>query len=238
MKLTIKNRFGIAPNELLNNPNISFKAKGLFAYIQSKPDGWDFSVERIQLETKDGRESIISGLQELENEGYLSRNKYQDEKGYWQIEYILRENPASENPTTGNPPKENPQINKKIVKKKYIQINNNTEEASLSPKNEVNLLLDFFKQNINPHINFGNKTERKAADDLIKKYSLEMVKKVLTALEQKRKTDKYIPTVTTPYELYAKWAKIGQHLKQKERKIVWNPDLSQSYLRPVGHTTR
>lgn len=65
-KLTIKSRFAVTPNELLKNPEISYKAKGLYAQIQSKPDGWDFSAERLALEGSEGRDSIRSGLRELE----------------------------------------------------------------------------------------------------------------------------------------------------------------------------
>lgn len=54
------------PNALLNQSDISLKAKGLFAYIQSKPDGWDFSSERIANDHTDGRDGIRSALKELE----------------------------------------------------------------------------------------------------------------------------------------------------------------------------
>lgn len=87
---------------------------------------------------------------------------------------------------------------------------------------EVNQLLDFFKKTVNEHISFGNKTERKACKDLIEKYGLQKTKEALLYLEEKRKTDKYLPLITTPYELWTKWAKIKQHLTVKKRKI-WKP---------------
>jgi len=31
-------KFGTVPDSVLNDPKISFKAKGLYAYIQSKPE--------------------------------------------------------------------------------------------------------------------------------------------------------------------------------------------------------
>ena len=68
-------------------------------------------------------------------------------------------------------------------------------------------------------ISFGNKTERKACKDLIEKYGLQKTKEALLYLEEKRKTDKYLPLITTPYELWTKWAKIKQHLTVKKRKI-------------------
>lgn len=95
-----------------------------------------------------------------------------------------------------------------------------------APKNEVNELIDFFKQTVNPHISFANKTERQASDDLIKTYSLEQAKKALLFLEEQRKTNKYLPVVTTPYELWTKWAKIKSLLIQnqvKRTRKIWKP---------------
>lgn len=91
-KLKIENKYAVTPNELLNDSNISLKAKGLFGFIQSKPDGWDFSAERIALQTKDGRDGVQVALRELESFGYLSRKRYQDDKGFWQVEYTLTDN--------------------------------------------------------------------------------------------------------------------------------------------------
>lgn len=62
-------------NEILNDPKLSAKAKGLYAYLYSKPDGWDFAGERIAKDFSDGRLSINNGLKELEENGYLLRER-------------------------------------------------------------------------------------------------------------------------------------------------------------------
>ena len=89
MKLKIEENFGVAPNELLNNEKISLKAKGMFVYIQSKPDGWNFSAEKIALSHSDGRDSVISALRELEENGYLKREKRHAGNGKWEQMYVL-----------------------------------------------------------------------------------------------------------------------------------------------------
>lgn len=116
-KLKILNRYATIPNELLNDDSISLKAKGMYAFIQSKPDDWDFSAERISKQLKEGMPSVKSALQELESNGYLLRKRFQNNKGYWEIEYFLFENPKVGNPMAenlmvGNPPAENPTIGK------------------------------------------------------------------------------------------------------------------------------
>lgn len=114
-KLYIKKRYGQAPNSLLNCPEISLKAKGLFTFLQSKPDGWSFSVKKISFQTKDGQESVNTAIKELEELGFLSREPMKDKKGQWSgYKYTLRENiekeekkekretPLRENPVTEN----------------------------------------------------------------------------------------------------------------------------------------
>lgn len=67
--------FAQVPNNVLWDPELSMKAKGLWAYIKSKPPYWDFAAERIARETKESRKSILAGLKELEAAGYLKRTK-------------------------------------------------------------------------------------------------------------------------------------------------------------------
>lgn len=61
------------PNRILNHPKLSLKAKGLWAFLASKPSGWSFSAERIAAQNHDGKEAIGSGLRELEAAGLLTR---------------------------------------------------------------------------------------------------------------------------------------------------------------------
>lgn len=73
-------------NDILQDRTLSLKAKGLFAILFSKPDGWDFSADRLQQENTDGRKTILAGLKELENKGYLARKRL----GTGRVEYHLK----------------------------------------------------------------------------------------------------------------------------------------------------
>ena len=77
--------FTQVPNNLLYNPDISFKAKGLWAYMSAKPEGWHFSADRIAEETKEERKAILAGLKELSENGYITAKKKSDGR----IEYTL-----------------------------------------------------------------------------------------------------------------------------------------------------
>ena len=104
-----------------------------------------------------------------------------------------------------------------------------TKEITVgAAKPQVQELLAYFYKNINPNINFGNKTERQAADWLISKYGYD---KVLAATQYAAsvQTDKYAPTITTPYQLKEKMAALVKFKNGKKGKI-WKS--STSALRP------
>jgi len=65
-------------NEIFNDEKLSFKAKGLYGFLMSKPDGWNFEANRIAGQSKDGRRAVLNGLTELEENGYLVRRKQSD----------------------------------------------------------------------------------------------------------------------------------------------------------------
>ena len=126
-KLIIKTKYGVVPNHILNNALLSFKAKGLFAYLQSKPADWSFSVERISSDTNDGRDSVRSGLHELEKAGLLKRTPAKNLDGTWDgYDYFL-----TDVPFTGNTPAVAPlavkgsTLSKKDTSKKEVV--NNTD---------------------------------------------------------------------------------------------------------------
>lgn len=149
-KLRIENRYWIAPNALLNHKEISFKAKWLFTYIQSKPADWDFSVHRIKYDTKEWVDWINNWLKELEKLWYLTRKKYQDENWHWQIEYILTDNPNTGNPNKANPDKENPnQENQQTKKERNTkkEISNKEKETLSKDKGENSLDEEQFLNN-------------------------------------------------------------------------------------------
>lgn len=128
-KLIIKKNYGTAPNDLLNSTTLSLKAKGLFAHLQSKPDGWDFSTRGIASQSKDGISSVRNGLQELERAGYLRRKAYK-ENGLWAgYNYTLYDKPSlgfrtTENRTSPNSDTISKQeVSKKEKEKKIQQMN-------------------------------------------------------------------------------------------------------------------
>jgi hypothetical protein len=76
---TVKN-FTTIPNELLRNPNLSLKAKGILCLLLSNKDGWSTFLPTLQRFSIEGESAIRSGIQELEESKYLLRIRYRDKK--------------------------------------------------------------------------------------------------------------------------------------------------------------
>ena len=101
MKDTLKKDDGIPftqiANVVLNNTNLSHKAKGVFCYIYSKPQDWDFSADRIAQSSTDGEKATRAALQELEEAGYLTRQRLKTGR----MSYYITWRPESQTPETG-----------------------------------------------------------------------------------------------------------------------------------------
>jgi len=62
----------------LEDPSLSAKAKGILAYLLSRPDNWQTRTEQLIAVMREGREAIMSGLRELEKNGYFERTPARD----------------------------------------------------------------------------------------------------------------------------------------------------------------
>jgi len=91
--------FTTLSNNLIGNPQLSFKAKGILFYLLSNAESWKVYEQDIQNHAKDGRESIRTGVKELINAGYIHRRRIRDEQGRLRgYEYHVYSEPAE---TTG-----------------------------------------------------------------------------------------------------------------------------------------
>lgn len=80
-------------NTILNDRRLSWQAKGLAAYLLSKPDNWEIRVSFLKGEATNGREAVERILRELESFGYLERNRRRTKQGKFEWEHILYEIP-------------------------------------------------------------------------------------------------------------------------------------------------
>lgn len=119
--------FTVISNDVLNNTALSWKSKGIFAYLWSQSDSWNFYEVEVLKHSTDGKASLKAGLKELESAGYLKRYRVRDGKGFLrESKWILSEEPMSDYPTLDNPTLENRTLeNRTLTNTNYNNTNNN-----------------------------------------------------------------------------------------------------------------
>lgn len=68
------------PRETIRDSSLSWKARGLLAYILDLPDGWKVRNRELAKAGPDGEEAVLSGLRQLREQGYyrLERRRLLD----------------------------------------------------------------------------------------------------------------------------------------------------------------
>lgn len=92
-----RSNYTVVDNTFIRDMNLSMKAKGLMLLMLSLPPEWDYSVAGLAAICKEGMTAIRGALKELEECGYLRRERRNSEKGYFVYEYILSEIPQPHN---------------------------------------------------------------------------------------------------------------------------------------------
>jgi hypothetical protein len=88
---TVKNKdnpYVMIDRRPIDNPALSFKAKGILTYLMSRPDGWEVSITDLVKHGQDGEASIRAGLKELREAGHM---KYETSRNQGRITgWIIR----------------------------------------------------------------------------------------------------------------------------------------------------
>ena len=125
------------PNDLVDDSTISWKAKGLFCHMASKPDHWNFTVRSLASQFPDGKSAIFAALDELKERGWITFTKRANGHGKYKLQTSLEpesdnqyeampesdnrteaDQPKSDNRTKeGEPNSDNPDMGNRIVGK-------------------------------------------------------------------------------------------------------------------------
>lgn len=110
-KLRQEMGFTQVPNDFLRNPKISIKAKGMLSLLLSYPDDWVVYKSVIIKSIKESRTAVDTVFAELEDLGYIKKEKKRNADGTFAYAYYVSAVPtfnrctfsAAEKPTTDNP---------------------------------------------------------------------------------------------------------------------------------------
>lgn len=138
--------YTVMSNHHFKERGLSLKAKGLLSLMLSLPDDWNYSIRGLTKLSRDGKDSVMSALQELEKYGYLNRQQMVNNKGQFSgVEYHIYEEPQKEKPITAeqyavleNAVKPNAENRKQLnnnqsitKEKKDIEVSNTISEEEL-----------------------------------------------------------------------------------------------------------
>ncbi len=91
----VKPRIAAFIDTPLRDPRLSWKAKGIAAYLLSKPPGWQIWTGDLIRRSTDGYAAVLAGLKELETYGYLKRERSNDARGRLQWRKTLSAMPET-----------------------------------------------------------------------------------------------------------------------------------------------
>ena len=196
IRIEKQKNYTIMSNYHLQDRNISLKAKGLLSYMLSLPDYWEYSITGLASICKEGPDCIRSTVQELEEAGYITRNRQRLENGQLGgIEYVVRERPVesqdadkpiSENPTQAEVTVENPRQINNVSKKER------TKKSPYNPPRDKNAI--FEEHSFNQFWDaYPKKVSKQAAIKAWNrlKPSAELVMVILSALSKQKKLDQW-----------------------------------------------
>jgi hypothetical protein len=119
VRVVKRSHFTMISNVPLNDSRLSWEARGLLAWLVSKPNTWIVNREAIARQGRTGRDKVSRMLAELTANGYLVRNRHRNNDGQFRWESIVYEEPidqcnvdgsvdssskeSAENPTTTEP---------------------------------------------------------------------------------------------------------------------------------------
>jgi DnaD/phage-associated family protein len=74
VKKSADNPYVMVDRRPIDNPALSFKAKGILTYLMSRPDGWEVNITDLMNHSADGASAIRSGLNELRDAHHVLYN--------------------------------------------------------------------------------------------------------------------------------------------------------------------
>lgn len=139
-----KHSYTVISNAVIKDERLSWKARGIFAYLMSLPEDWNFHQSEIAKHSKDGKDSLRTGMNELQEFGYLKVSRERNKNGHFgDAIWILDDTPS---PKSENTILESPMSENAILEDPQLQITNTTnyldnkllddeeEESSTEPK--------------------------------------------------------------------------------------------------------
>jgi len=99
LRVDHKKDYTVLSNRMLRDKALTFRARGLLAFILTLPDGSQVESARLAANAPEGRDAVRTALTELEKSHYLRREKEQAPDGTWRTVCLISEVPSKHSET-------------------------------------------------------------------------------------------------------------------------------------------
>lgn len=178
----------------LNDSKLSWKAKGIIAYMLSMPDDWKFYIDELVKHSTDGKSSFRSGFNELVQCGYVKRFPIREGegRGIKEWETVIYEVPQENVLLTDFLEVENQEVDFLEVENRTLLSTDlllSTEELNTDLTNVVvDKVFNFYSQNFGMITPYTSENISKWMDETSEEIVLEAMKRTI---EQNKRSWRY-----------------------------------------------
>lgn len=219
--------FTTIPNDLLKNSELSWKAKGIHAYLLSLPETWIVRLNHLKSISTDGYDSTVAGVNELLDKKYLWRRPCCGENpGGW--EYYVYQYPQLEDPFRAgdSPTRDIPDSGKPVSNKDRLsKVNKEYKEnllTSLKEEEESSAVASHSSVELNQPNLFPTEitANAKASFATAQRNDPPTDANAIRAGFQKNPPPRNIPTELDTPEFNTAWNEFLQHRKEKRAPMT------------------
>lgn len=199
-------------------------------------------LELLADELAISKPTVLKGIKNLEDWGIIIVQREKDkttkrqqvniyvltDKAFWKPKPSKGDLLGAESTSDTEPSKRQDESRVNDVDCKETQSEGNTVEGIATivaggmtkankAENDINLILNAFQVKLNPTINYGNKTQRRAVQELLALMGSEKLLRTIDYAAAIR-ADRYAPTITTPYQLKEKLAQLTAYYQKSANK--------------------
>lgn len=219
-----ENGFAPIANEILEAfarvPSIGSEAFQVLMLVLRRTYGFhqkeaEMSISFIAKGTGLSRRSVVRASERLVSKRILVHEKSRLSLNKNYDEWVVSKRTPSVQTDTGVVSKRRTKVvskrtlNKDIIKIHKLKIHATSKDVA----SDIVQIFEIFQNTINPTINYGNKTQRKATQILIEKFGVEKVTN-MAKFAVKIASQPFAPVITNPYQLKEK---IGQLVAFKSK---------------------
>jgi hypothetical protein len=112
--------YSVVSNVPANDDKLSWEARGILYYLLTKPDGWECRNQDLINKGPAGGDKIERIIDELQEHGYITRQRYQKEDGTFDWVTTIHEMPVEPEET----------VKERIAKKRATSLEKNRRRAA------------------------------------------------------------------------------------------------------------